>query len=227
MNNFLIFFSSLLTMKSDMEEICSWKTTPQGKDSCWSSSWIPGHTELHYTGLLCEGCQDGTREECEEVEAAEIKANGLITTQISHPWPHLRGGARRVRSELSLERRGRGNICVGKVVLVLHFFLTSQQYYLLALSSVNIPELILFMTVIDKWSLPVLNLTYKIFLMIPSVLLRMGRLDGYLEARQDQPTTLWYCLVFFCFTPRTSETAKISLSVFFSLNYIKQLYFFF
>lgn len=152
--------------------------------------------------LLCEECQAGTMEECEEGGAAEIKASGLITFHISYPLLHLRGGSRRVRSKLSLERRGRGNKCMGKVVLVLWFFLTLQQHCLLALNSVNIAELILFMSVTDKWPLPVLILTYKIFLMIPSVLLGKGGLDVYLEARQGQSTTLWYCLVFFCFTPR-------------------------
>lgn len=95
--------------------------------------------------------QAGAREEeCEEERAVEIKAHGLITTHISHPFLHLREGGRRVCSELSLGRRGRRNIFEGKVVLVLCLFLTIPLYYLLALNSVYIPEFILFMTVIDK-----------------------------------------------------------------------------
>lgn len=72
----------------------------------------------------------------------EIKADGLITTHIPHPLLHSRRGGRRVRSRLSLGRRGRGNMCVGKVVLVL--CLIFPLYYLLAVNLVNIPELILF-----------------------------------------------------------------------------------
>lgn len=40
----------------------------------------------------------------------EIKVIGLTTAHISHPLLHL-GGGRRVRNELSLGRRGRGDMC--------------------------------------------------------------------------------------------------------------------